>query len=208
MLNVIIDNQEIDLREIPLDSRVAILTGTFDPAHMGHINIGEESLQQGNAGNYGELDYFFFVPHSSSPGKAPIPLNIRILILRALVGNSHNPKMGILFGDGVEHCSSVTNLFSILSAYIGEQNHLSYIRVIGADRIDHAVVEHLDVQHIVFSRDGSRLMASDTPANFYVLEMDFNRGLSSTLLRTGQVPFGSEYKPVMKYVREYYPNGI
>ena len=202
-----IEHKESDLKDIPLSSTVAILIGTFDPIHRGHIEVAQQALKQ-NLGDSG-VDLVLFHLHSNSRKKMPSPYQDRLEILKGYLFDQTQLGMldpvinelieNIVKGNLYSHpISWVSVLFQLLSSY----HPISYARILGSDRIAKAVEEQLNIRHYVSPRDMADIAL---PANFIVLPKP-KMHLSSTSYRNGSQPFGSEYWRVTKILRKIYPN--
>lgn len=205
MIKVLVNRTEIDLREIHLGSRVAILMGTFDPIHMGHVEIANQSLKR-NLGESG-VDLVLFYLHSHSKTKNPSPHADRFKILKGFL--SDQKDLGILIlneSDLAEFIesnslSSTLSWVKVLFNYLFDYHPVSYARILGADRIAKAVEEHLGISHYVSPRENISILPLN---NFFPLP-EPRLHLSSTFLRNGEIPLSEKYLPFFKVIERIYP---
>lgn len=180
------DGGSYDLRGRQAD-HIAVMTGTFDPPHEGHIALGKKVLDHGPG-------LFLFYPHSRTPGKTPAPLEVREeLLLRWIAEDS---RMGVLRYTG-QPTESVREFFGLLQEY----RPCAYGRVIGADRARDALEERLDVPHYVGSRSGIQL---ELPEGWTLIPLDNH--ISSSDIRAGKRPMPSCYEGVE--INELYPGAV
>lgn len=205
---IIYNNTAIDLKDIPSDSRLAILTGSFDPVHIGHIEIANQALKR----NYGLIgvDLVLFFLHSYSEEKILSPYQARFEILNGFL--SDYPDLGNLVIDDSDlieyrryyYPSSSPSWVKVLFKFLTWYHPIVYARIIGSDRIEQARTEKLDIPHFVSPRKNERIVV---PRQFYLLpKPKFH--LSSELFRQGKIPFDEQYSQFFSVIRKIYPEAI
>ncbi len=186
-----------DLQDIPKDTSVAIMTGTYDPIHYGHVDAAARTLEYAQQLSGSGVELVLATPHSFSPGKSPAPLEARIKILRAML----NPKVRI----GILDCSQVDGRgIGVRQFFMGllQYHQLQYSRIIGSDRVPNALQELSELRYFVDPREEA---LPELPPNFFALPPSAHPLVSSTQIRNGEVELGEDYAPVMHLLGQYYP---
>lgn len=211
---ILVNQERQDIRELPLETNIAIYTGTFDPLHSGHLKVVQTVLNYSNIRedrleNCG-VDLLLFYPHNHAKRKKPAPLSVRIEILKELIRD--NNRLGILLTDGFESeqqdaCCGVSWARVLFDA-LKQCRPLEYSRVISCERVKKALLDELNILYFVVPRNHVEIeegLSSELPPNFFILPSYVNP-YSSTDLRDGGVVFGDEYEGLHNLVGEYYPN--
>jgi len=193
-LKVCNGDKTIELTELDLDSRVGIFTGTFDPIHQTHIDIAKATLRDslGKLGN----DYVLFYVHSFTLGKAPAPESFRQEVINEFIRDQEN--MALIY---LENASSDSLLKPReLIQYLITTYSMSLTRIIGSDKVSEASKHNGQMPHFVHNRDGS----IQIPSNF--ISLNLPPGISSTQLRSGEIPFDRQYGKFSRGIGTHYPN--
>jgi len=187
-----------DLRDIPLGKSVAIMTGSYDPAHQGHLDAAQKTLTFAEILTGSPIELVLLQPHSYSPGKSPAPLEVRIEIIQTILQNY--PQIGVMDSSALKGAAdkSIKEFFIALSQY----RSLEYSRIIGSDYISKAPLESPSITHFVNVRE-ERIL--ELPPHFFALPYSVPTISSSTKIRAGEVELGEEYLAVAHHLKEYYP---
>lgn len=101
---------------------LGIFSGTFDPVHMGHIDLAKKALEQAN------LSRVVFMPESSPRRKTNVsPLKDRIAMLELSLDNE--PRAEVFQSSGESH--SVAQTMVEVQEHYGKDNLFYFI--MGAD---------------------------------------------------------------------------
>lgn len=210
LAEILINGERQDIRELPLETKVAIYAGTFDPLHSGHLKVAQTVLNYSNIRENCGVNLLLFYPHNYAKRKKPTPLDMRVEIIQELIRD--NNRLGVLLTDGSESeqhdiCCDVSwakVLFDALKQY----HPLKYSRVISCERVKKALKDNLNTPHFVVPRNHAGIeneLSFRLPPNFLILPPCTN-SYSSTDLRNGCAVFGDEYKELHDIIGEYYPN--
>ena len=106
--------------------KIGIFSGTFDPAHKGHLALANDAIAEA------ELDKLIFLPEATPRRKnAVTPLKQRKEMLKLIVND--NPKIDVFSGRAKSH--SVEETMNELHEKYGSENN--FYLVMGADVFEH-----------------------------------------------------------------------
>jgi hypothetical protein len=187
------NGSEYDLKDFSLDSRVGLMTGTFDPMHFAHVNVAKASLKS----NFGEggNDLVLFYLQSFSKGKVPVDYSFRVGVIEKMIGNEKD--LGLVYFENrfLENPLKSREFVD----YVRNDCGLNCSRIIGGDKVGESVKYQSDLLHFVNPREEVLVL----PDNFKLL--DVNERFSSTQLRKGDVSFGKEYSEFFSEIESHYP---
>ena len=87
-----------------------------------------------------------------------------------------------------------------LIQYLITTYSMSLTRIIGSDKVSEASKHNGQMPHFVHNRDGS----IQIPSNF--ISLNLPPGISSTQLRSGEIPFDRQYGKFSRGIGTHYPN--
>lgn len=191
--------------------KIAVFFGTFDPPHVGHLNIIEKAIEELH------LDEAVIVANPTPAHKPEVtPVALRNEMLRRLLKGK--PRINLYLGDAgviVNHHGRDPFIERMIQTY---GSHELY-QVIGEDSFaklihENAIPVHSNRHYIVFTRPSQRaagqselFVPEHLKAIVTVLESPDAHGVSSTLLRRviseGNQPDPALLSPeIYNYVKE------
>jgi len=195
VLKIWIAGTEINLSELEAPINVAVMTGTYDPIHQGHLQTAQNVLESHETAGYQPVDLFLFAPHSLNPGKKPSPLEVRIAIIQELIKNKS--RLGVITSPSKER-HAAREFFELLA---GENSGVTYYRVIGSDKVSIDRAELAWMVHLISPR---QIINGVVAPPIYLLPPN-SVGMSSTQIRNGDILLGEEYKPIEELIKTNYP---
>jgi cytidyltransferase-like protein len=199
-LSLVIGRQERDLRDLPLDFTVGVITGSFDPVHLGHIEMADSALAYEGF----RINMVLFYVHNQTPGKSPAPYDVRVRILTEII--AERPLMGIIKSDNIDRDIPEGHTWnSWLFSRLRDYHPLRYCKVISCERVKYAANEDIDIDCLVSPRYD---VPTELPKRFHLLPGIQRTKMSSTDIREGKRPLGKEYDAVKELIVRYYPRAL
>jgi len=155
-----------------MNQKIALYGGSFDPPHLGHIEVVEAALAKL------DIDKLIILPAYQNPFKAGThaPSNLRLRWLKKIFSNEKRVEISDF---EIKKNRVVTSYESVL--YFKQKYKIIYF-IIGADNLKHlqkwANYDALNalLTWVVASRDDTKV-----PSHF--IKLDVNAPMSSTLIR-------------------------
>lgn len=183
--------------------RIGLLLGTFDPIHVGHINMATSAL------NAGIVDKVLFVPTMQNVFKDREPANFyyRCHMINLSILGMKNCEVSSIEAYSNPPYYSYKTLTPLKKIYSKDELYL----ILGSDVVREIhrweksdwILENFKI--IAINRSGDRLIPS--PADNCIYSIDSNIEISSTLVR-GLIKENKEVIPlvpkaVKKYIEEH-----